>query len=227
MKPTQGIFTLLCLLSLPSQAVAFDEGPWPTPKLVRFADLIVVGMAAEERGKMFIGVSTVLKGEKTERVALSRVEAGIYRDVVIKPGNKGIIYVLNERFTGWSVTSKEVASFTWRGPSFHEVAPWQEKGGVALQCRANSLDAFKVSVTSAEPKGDLSECLKHHLLIAFKGLHTRQTLPPNFTVTLNARLPERAGSVNGRPGDAILASSIDVGRFGDCIGRPSGPCQDA
>jgi hypothetical protein len=240
------IVTLLCLLSAPSQAVALNEAPWPIPKLVKFADLIVVGVAADERGKKVIEASTVLKGERTKQVVLRRVEAGIYREVVIKSGNKGIfllkkdgseyapfnhrsylspehtesvqaaikmiadpgpfldrrrfpentdiIYVLDEQFTGWNVTSKEIPSLTWMGPPFHEVAPWQEKGIVRLQCQADRRNGFMVSVTSAEPEGELSACLKHRLFIGFKEASARQGLPPNFSVTVDARLPERAGS---------------------------------
>ncbi|QDT88590.1 HEAT repeat domain-containing protein [Gimesia algae] len=242
---------ILLLLCVPAMAsAAYDAAPWPTPKLVQFADIIVVGVATTERNKTVIHISEVLKGNPLKRIVLSRVNVGIYDEVAIKPGNRGVfllrkdgldyapfalgsyktvdhlkavreaiemvadpgrfldvsqfpessdfIYVLAEQFTGWNVTSKEIPSLEWMGPPFYEVAPWKERGVVTLQCAADPQNGFKVRVIAAKPQGALSTCLTHYLLIGYKSPYARRVLKPRFSVTLDARLPERVGTATAK-----------------------------
>jgi hypothetical protein len=84
---------------LGQQASALDYAPVCNAESVQNADLIVVGVAAKEDGKMVIHVFEVLKGRRTDLVALGGVEVGM-GDVVIKEGNKGV-YLLAKYGAGY------------------------------------------------------------------------------------------------------------------------------
>jgi hypothetical protein len=90
MKATQRIAAPLFALALGLQAVAEDPARWPTPKLVQFADLVVVGTAAKEQGGMVIRVAEVLKGPETQVVALSTVALDPFGDAAIKASERAL-----------------------------------------------------------------------------------------------------------------------------------------
>ena len=96
MKPTQRIAALLFALALGLQAVAEDPARWPTPQVVRFADLVVVGTAAKEQGGMVIRVAEVLKGPDTQVLVLSTVVLDPFGDPAIKAGNRGVYFLQKE-----------------------------------------------------------------------------------------------------------------------------------
>ncbi len=261
MKSARLILTLVIVLVLARRASALDQKPLCNAELVQSADLIVVGVAAKENGKMVIHVSEVLKGKHTELVALRGVTVDM-GDVVIKEGHEGVyfltkdgagyapfhfdsykgmdhvkavraaiailadpgpfldvakspenvdtIYVLSAGFGRWSISSKEISSLqeSWQGWRLYEEGPWDEKRVVTLQCATDASNGFTVGVASAEPKGALSECLKYRLLINYQWPTARQSLPPRFAVTLDARLPERVGSATAEKAMSYLRDRL-------------------
>jgi hypothetical protein len=220
----------------------------PTPDLVQRADLIVVGTAAVEGGKMVVRVSEVLKGEDTDPVVLSGRYVGPFNKLVIKPGDEGIyslakykdgyrpfdwecfksakhvkavraaigmvrdpgpflddenfsedldlIYVLGEKFGQLSIVSEEIPSLntSWTACRVYTTLPWEDKRLVTVRFATDANRGNRVRVTSEEPQCALSAWLKYRQLVSYKWPTARDSLPPRFAVTFDARRPQCVGS---------------------------------
>jgi hypothetical protein len=94
---------MVVALAIAPPAGADDFKPMCNAELVQNAYLIVVGVATEEGGKMSIRVSKVLKGQRTDSVALERAQPGGLGHAGIKAGSEGIFF-LREGESGYALS---------------------------------------------------------------------------------------------------------------------------
>ena len=247
MKPIKGLFIALLLSVTAQSSFAISWMQYSTPELVQKSDMIVVGVATEEKDRIILRASEVLKGEKNDQIVLISTQIGFgdtvtpmgkkgvhflrrqgagyapfhpscfknmteldgvktvlsmfanpgpYLDLGKYPENPDIVFILGEVFSGWRITSKEIPSLgnsmTRFADKYYEVGPWSNDATVTLECETDANGA--ILVTSSQPSDPLGIFLKHRLAVASRWPYVKSALKPRFSVTLDARIPERIGS---------------------------------
>ena len=92
MKAIREQFLAILLITFASSAVGNEWVQYSMPELVQKSDIIVVGVATNEKGKIVVSVSEVLKGENADQLVLTSTQIG-FGDVVTPTGKKGIHFL--------------------------------------------------------------------------------------------------------------------------------------
>ena len=121
-------------------------------------------------------------------------------------------HALGSIFAGYRISSEEVPtlgqSMQRFAQAYYEVAPWKDKGIVVFKCQYDSAKKPALTIESARPPGPLADHLRSRLVIASQWDYVKESLPGRFTITLDARWPEKCGNLSAEDAVAYLRARV-------------------
>lgn len=108
--------------------------------------------------------------------------------------------LLGRWFQGYSIFCPEIPTLAGHmkgfGEPFYEKIPWNQQDKVVVQCRRSSAAKAPVEIISAKPPGKLTDHFVDRLKVASQWDDVQKSLVPEFTVTLDARVPHEVKGIS-------------------------------
>jgi len=137
-----------------------------------------------------------------------------YIDLARHPENADFVYVLGSVFSGYEVSCPEIPRFAKIvrdnfAVDYYEEIPWGGKGEVVLDCTFDRGRKPALRVESVRPPGELADFFSKRVLTASRWGYSIPLLKPRFTITIDARWPERVGSLKSADAAAYLRQRLE------------------
>jgi hypothetical protein len=124
-------------------------------------------------------------------------DPGQHAQLIKQAQDVDYVYLLGSLFSGYKVTcnqSPKLVRMVYDMSVYYRSVPWDDKSKVVIEGKLNSEGKLSVSVVSQPTDSKLAECYLHRIqrIVA----HPINGVTGEFTLTVDARLPERVGTMN-------------------------------
>jgi hypothetical protein len=148
--------------------------------------------------------------QRVETVLNMYADPGPYLAAKQYQEDPDLVYIIGEQFSGWRVTSEEIPElndiFATFSRKYHETWPWTNRAKARLSCKTDTNAVLQI--VSARPAGPLADFLTTRMHSAARSSRVKQLLKPQFSVTLDTRVPETVGTATSNGALSYLGQQL-------------------